>query len=563
MNAQTPQLFPELTSTVPAFAEAIHRHENGDLAGARVLYTNLIDQPQMTAPCLHQLGLIAAAQGEHARAADLFIRVTRLEPTLWVGYANLCAAFDRIGKAPEATAVLIDFACNLYRLHQYKEAEPVFRQVLAREPAGYVANANLGTCMAWLNNLDEAAALLIRAIRVYGRVAPEMATFVTELERHIDKDFLARIAPLPDGPVPNRTERVEDALTSLGKVLCDMGFEQAALLCHRMAATTAPGFALAHWNLALALLTRGDYQKGWAEYEWRWEWPEFPEPRRRLPAAPWRGEPLTGKRILVWGEQGFGDVMQFVPLVQHLAETAGEVLLEVQQPLQRLLAGSLTGVEVICHSGQPNAVATDKLLDYAVPLMSLQHRTRLVRESLPITINYLRADPADAPLWQNRMQTERPLRIGLVWATRPYPDTRRAIPLRQLRPLFERTMVAWYSLQVGPQQQELSEEAIPGLTDLSPHIIDFADTAAAISQLDLVITVDTAVAHLAGAMGKPVWTLLRDVADWRWGHDRSITPWYPSMRLFRQTKGGNWDEVIRRVCKALDDVVESCAEGMS
>lgn len=555
-QTEKPRLFPELAAAVPAFAEAMRRHEDGDLAGARMMYANLIDQPALTAPCLHQLGLIAAAQGEHGRAADLFLKVTRMEPALWMGYANLSAALDRIGKPAEGTRVLADFASALYAMRQYKEAEPVFRQVLARDPASFAGNANLGTCLSWLGQLPEGAAFLIRALHLYGRTAPEIAGFLIALEADIDQSLLARIPPLPETSVSGGIEKVEDVLTSLGKALMELGQASAALQCYQMAVTIAPGFALGHWNLALALLKRGDFEQGWAEYEWRWEWPDFPEPRRRLPAAPWRGEPLAGKRILIWSEQGFGDILQFVPLVATVAKQKNaEVLLEVPAPLLRLLRANLPQIRVIPRPDQPNAVTTDLALDYALPILSLPLRLGLRTADLPLAaVPYLHPCPEDVALWTERLRGETRLRIGLVWASRPYPDTRRCIPLEMFRETISGTPnVAWYALQVGPQQRELDEAGIPGLTDLSADLHDFADTAAALGQLDLVISIDTAVAHLASALGKPVWTLLPCIADWRWGRTESPTPWYPHMRLFRQSRSGDWGEVLTQVLAALKE----------
>lgn len=561
MTETAPRPFAELQDCVPDFAAAIRCHDSGDLDGAQQLYRNLVDQPHLMAPCLHQLGLIAAAQGDPARAADLFLRVTRLDATLWSAYRHLSAALDLIGHRDAATNALIDLGCQLYTCKEFSQAEPVFLQALAREPANYLANANLGSCLALLGRWDEAAALMIRALRGYGRSVPDIAAFVAALEPYLDPAFLARIDPLPEGVASGRGERVADVLTSLGKVMSDLERPAAALLCYHRAVQTAPGFALAHWNYALSLLGRRDFAKGWAEYEWRWQWPEFPEPSRSLMALPWRGEPLAGKRILIWAEQGFGDVLQFVPLVQWLKDRnpEAEVLLEVPVPLIRLLANSLQGIQVIRRPDLLEDVATDQPLDYALPLMSLPYRLQLTPQALPMAVKYLHPAPESvAPMRRNFAGSTRP-RIGLVWASRPFPDLRRSVPLGLFAPLIAKSGACWYALQVGEREADLARENIAGLKNLAPHLIDFADTAAALDELDLVITVDTAVAHLAGGMGKDVWTLLPAAAEWRWADERDTTRWYPSMRLFRQDQAGDWATVVQRLAGALKDRLQQAA----
>lgn len=550
------QQFAELMQSVPAFAEAIRRHDGGDLAGARMMYTNLVDQPQLTAACLYQLGLIAAAMGEPARAAEMFSQATRLSPTLWSGYENLSAALDRTGCIVEATMALVECGCQQYRSKLYGKAEETFRRALERAPDNYTASANLGTCMAQLDRPKEAVAYLVRALLLYGRSAPEVADFVTELTKIPNTIDPSQIALPPFSPVPGQMERVEETLTSLGKVLCDLGNNQAGLYCHRMAVKMSPGYALGHWNYALTLLTQWNFSLGWTEYEWRWCWPDFPEPNRRLPAAPWQGEDLTGKRILIWCEQGFGDIMQFAPLMKWLKKRYpdAEVQFEVTQPLVRLLKNSMPEIEVLLRADMPGLVRTDKHLDYALPLMSLPYRLQMKPEQLPLATNYLSPCMDDVPAWQKRLEADG-LKVGLVWATRPEPDTKRWIPLKKIRPLLAMEGVSWFSLQKGGQESDIAAEQLSELKNLAPYLRDFADTAAAISSLDLVITVDTSVAHLAGGMGKPVWTLVRDAADWRWASDQIQTPWYPNMRLFRQRKGEDWDEVLDRVRVALQEKV--------
>jgi hypothetical protein len=315
----------------------------------------------------------------------------------------------------------------------------------------------------------------------------------------------------------------------------------------------APGFALGHWNLAIALLAAGIFEGGWSEYEWRWQWDGFPGTRRRLTAVAWSGEPLAGKRIVVWAEQGYGDVIQFAPLVSRLAEAGAEVVFEVPPPLLRLLQHNLAGVTVTRLPDSPFDSIPHFAPEFILPHMSLPHRLALVIDDLPLSTKPLRPIPADEPAWAQRIPAGPRRKVGLVWAGRPAhaDDARRSMPFRALRPLFRQRAVDWYSLQVGPRAADSRMAPIGRLTDLSPMLTDFAETAAAIARLDLVITVDTAVAHLAAAMGRPTWLLLSKVADWRWAKDAVADRWYPSVRIFRQRHAGDWPGVVKAVSEAL------------
>jgi hypothetical protein len=264
-----------------------------------------------------------------------------------------------------------------------------------------------------------------------------------------------------------------------------------------------------------------------------------------LPAPEWRGETLAGKTIFVYAEQGFGDAIQFSPLVDRLVADAAHVVFEVTTPLVRLFRQSFKGgnVTVVERPAEPLRTAVTRPVDYVAALMSLPHWLGISVASLPLARPYMRA--ADNGGWAGRIDAAAGRKIGLVWAGRPThsDDRKRSLALAQLLPLYSIPDCAWYSLQVGPARDQLAAAPHP-IVDLSPHLGDFADTAAAIAQLDLVVAVDTAVAHLAAAMGKPVCILLPAVPDWRWLKLRSDSPWYPSVRLFRQPKIGDWDSAI-------------------
>jgi hypothetical protein len=300
----------------------------------------------------------------------------------------------------------------------------------------------------------------------------------------------------------------------------------------------------------MALLAKGGMAAGWREYEWRWETPLMAPARRNFPQLPWDGAPLA-KTLLIHAEQGFGDTLQFCRYAPLAAARGLRVILEVQRPLVRLLR-CLPGIAAVIARGE-----TLPAFDLHAPLLSLPRIFGTILETIPGATPYLSADGAAVEAMRARLTTipNQGLRVGLVWAGNSYrnlpgmaaTDRRRSIPPENLAPLLAVPGVHFISLQKdGPPAP-----AAFGLTDLMAEVTDFADTAALISQLDLVISVDTAVAHLAGALGKPVWLLNRFDSEWRWLTGRADSPWYAEMTIFRQTGPGNWDSVIAEVARAL------------
>lgn len=537
----------------PAFAEATRALQAGQLDRARAQYQALTDRPELLAPCLHQLALIAAARNEAARAMALLGQALAFEPGLMLGYRTLAGMQERAGLLPAAMATLLNLGNALKAQGRQDEAVSAYRHVLDREPLHYGAAVNLGTTLAESGQAAEATACLMRGLRLYGRRVAAMAGFPDALLALLPEGARPDEAELPDGQATGPFEMIEGALTTLGKLFREQGHPDAALACYRRALQEAPGYALAHWNLSIALLGLGEFDEGWREYEWRWRWPGFPEPRRALPIPLWQGETLNGRRILVWSEQGLGDTMQFLPLVSRLVGQGAEVVLEVPATLVRLFAANLPGLTVIERPDHPDTVNSRLAFDYAVPLMSLAQRLGLSTDALPLAQGYLHALPEDEEAWRTRIGAQRGPRIGLVWAGRPQyaNDAMRSLPFAVMQELIGIGGVRWYSLQLGPRRGELARLPEGRVTDLAPHLEDFAETAAALTQLDGVVTVDTSVAHLAGAMGVPAWVLLPRPGDWRWGRDGEDSAWYPSLRLCRQEEPGRWEAVLAGVRDAL------------
>jgi len=331
----------------------------------------------------------------------------------------------------------------------------------------------------------------------------------------------------------------------------------SAAECFKRAQKLAPENSEARTFLGYLHLLEGNFPLGWSEHEYRWNTPHFLRDRRKFPQPLWKGEPLKGSRILLRAEQGLGDTLQFVRYVPLVAARGGNVVLEVQTRLQRLLARA-PGAEEVIRRGQALPE-----IDWQCPLMSLPLAFATDLNSIPAEFPYVQPDPAQIAAWGQRLAGNS-LRIGLAWGGSPtFPYERwRSIPLEQLAPLTQLEGTTFYSLQMGPQAGQVKQlGSRVRLIDLQDEQQDLADTAAIVANLGLVISIDTSVAHLAGAMGKPVWILLHKSPDWRWLLDREDSPWYPSARLFRQSTLGNWQDVVARVERELRKLVAKTAAG--
>jgi len=328
--------------------------------------------------------------------------------------------------------------------------------------------------------------------------------------------------------------------TNLGIALQRQGQHAEALVCYGRALALKPDYAEAHFNRAWALLWTGELDEGWLEYEWRFTVARYD---RKFDQPLWSGEPLAGQSILIHAEQGFGDTLQFVRYVPAVAERGGKVVLEVPKPLGRL-AGTVAGVSEVVAAGD-----TLSAFDCHCPLLSLPRVFKTNLATIPDAVPYLSVSAEASAAWAERVAPASGLRVGIVWAG----TTVGAIDLRSLQPLWEVAGISWFSLQAGERCGDISLLHDVKIVDLSPWLTDFAETAAAVCQMDLVISVDTSVAHLAGALGRPVWIMLPYWPDWRWLIERADSPWYPTARLFRQKKAGDWSCVAREVAAALAD----------
>jgi hypothetical protein len=421
---------------------------------------------------------------------------------------------------------------------------------LHRAPEFGPAYVNLANLLRGFGMLDQARAMADAAAALLpGDVAPLLCLAAI---RHDSADF-AGAAALYSALLTAEPNHA-GMLSSLGSSLQAMGRLADALPRHANAVALAPQNADVHCNYADALLAAGDFAAGWAEYEWRWQRAHALRPGL---GPAWRGADLAGRTILLHAEQGFGDTLQFARYAPFVAKRGGRVVLEVQPALVGLMR-SLPGVASVIAQGDARP-----RFDAHCPLLSLPLAFGTALDSVPASIPYLAADPARVTHWAARAPADGRLRVGLVWAGSAHPtttglsvfDRRRSLPLAALAPLGGVAGVQWVSLQTGGPAAELGDKpAGLDLHDPGPFE-DFADTAALITTLDLVIAVDTAVAHLAGALGRRVWLLSRADGCWRWLDGRDDSPWYPTLRLYRQDEALAWAPVVERVRRDLAAVV--------
>ena len=340
--------------------------------------------------------------------------------------------------------------------------------------------------------------------------------------------------------------RLAEAHYNLGNIHHQENRLERATTHYQRALSINPDYAEAHLNLGLTWLLAGELEQGWREYEWRLRLADAAGQRPELDVPRWTGAPLKGKRVLLHTEQGLGDAIQFARHAPLVKARGGIVIVECQSVLARLL-GTVPGVDQVMARGGPVP-----RVDAQAPLMSLPAILGTTLETVPHDVPYVAAAPGHEGRFDRSLaRAEGRRKIGIVWAGNPAHknDRHRSCPLRHFLALSELPDVALFSLQKEPPEHD--PLCGPQVVDLTSLLDDFADTAAAIERLDLVISVDTAVAHLAGALGRPVWLVLPFAPDWRWLLDREDSPWYPSMRLFRQQRPGDWEGVFQRLAKVL------------
>ncbi|MGY8676954.1 tetratricopeptide repeat protein [Bradyrhizobium sp. UFLA05-153] len=477
---------------------------------------------------------------------------------------------------PDFAAAHCNLGAVLFNLSAFEECERCYREALRLNPTFAEAHNNLGGLLIKLGRLDEAEVNLREACKL-NSCFPEALNNLGDLLRlrgrleeaeaccrealRLKPDYVPAYLILGNAlresgrfheaescyrAALDRNPTWLEALNNLGTLLFDLGRPEEAIQSFRTAVSQKPDYAHAHFNLGITLLLAGQFDEGWREYEWRWKQDTKKQHLRGFSQPLWDGGDIGDQVLLLHAEQGLGDTLQFCRFVPAIA-AGRRVVLEVQRPLVPLLAG-LPGIESIVAHGDPLPP-----FDLYCPLLSLPRVLGTTIETIPQQASYLRADPQRVAAWRHRVRQLDGLRIGLVWAGNQTMsgDRRRSIPLERFSELADLPGVSFVSLQKGSGARQSPP---PGLSlhDWTEDLHDFGETAALIEALDLVISVDTAVAHLAGALGRPVWLLNRFDRCWRWLLNRDDSPWYPTLRQFRQPQPGDWSRVLQDVRAELE-----------
>jgi tetratricopeptide (TPR) repeat protein len=590
-----------------AIALADAHRKGGQLAEARDIYQRVLAVAPTSATAMFGLATVAMQAG-HPESESLLRRAVELDPQSWQAWGNLGAVLQARKRPGEALAcyeqslarhasaeILSNAGVVLSELGRWEEARARLSAALALRDDLPEAHFNFGHILHEMGQIDAAMSAYHKAIALRPTYAEALSN-LGSLYNAVGKPDVAielyhrAIAAKPDAPEPysnlgnamqakNILEETiplyhkalalrpdyAEAHSNLGVTYTLMGRYEEAAAHYERAIASRPDFAKGHFHLAIASLMMGNFQRGWAEYEWRWRMADFPSPTRPFTEPQWTGGdiPPDCRTILLHGEQGLGDTIQFGRFVPAVVRRGWRVVLEVQPGLTRLFEMSgRGGADVLCERVTPDRGHLPAF-DRHLPMASLPLVLGLPDPAGPDFPRhpYLRVSDDLNAQWRRRLEMSAPeaFRVGLVWAGSPShkSDARRSASLASFAPLA-RCPATFISLQIGPAADQISDPpAGMNLVNLGPEITDFADTAAIINALDLLICVDTAVAHLAGALGRPCWLMLPSVADWRWMVDRPDTPWYSTLRLFRQTRRGDWNDLLSRVASELDTRIAS------
>ena len=484
-----------MINTYETLQKIVKLHAAGNLRDAEILCRQILENEPGNADANHFLGIIAYEVGNLKIAKEYLEKAIGLNPNNPSCYLNMGNIVHDEGKLEESM--------------EWYEKSIAFNYGEKQK-----AYNNLGVALTKLGRLDEAVEQLKKAIK-------------------IDPKYY-------------------EAYNNIGETYKYLGMYREALESCENAIRLSPEFVAARWNRSMLWFLMGEFQKAWPEYEWRWKREQTP--KRKIDAGKkWEGQSFYGKTLFVYEEQGMGDTIQFMRYLPFVQKLGGSVIFEVVPPLMRLVE-PFKGFDRL-WVGQKNVDTrpVDRF-DYHFPLLSLPGLFNTTLENIPAKNPYLYADEELVRIWKMRIRNKSGLKIGVVWAGHPEHtnDVNRSTLLSAFSVLKEIKGISLFSLQKEKYEKWTDINALEIVDqDLGEEISDFADTAAIIENLDLVISIDTAVVHLAGALGKEVWTLLPFSPDWRWMIDREDSPWYPTMRLFRQPAPGDWTSVFNKVKECL------------
>jgi tetratricopeptide (TPR) repeat protein len=544
----------------PSYAEAhanraeVLRHL-GRLEAAEAAFRSALDLAPEAAQTHYGLGLVLSEQVRPKAALEAFLHAIAIAPNFALAHShagNALAALDRLDEAFAAHQVAMNLApgeagvhhnlgLTLSRLALYEEAAEAQAKALAIDPDLAEAYANLAGCQAELGLAEAALTSSQRAIALKPALAVAHAGLGNAL---LEQDRLEE-AEAAFAEALRLNPQLPQAHSNMGLVRFRQGRLEVAEAAYRRAVALRPEVWESRHNLGILLLERGQFEEGWREFEWRLQAAAEKRREQAITVRRWAGEDLAGKTILAYAEQGLGDMIQCARFLPELSARGARVVLWAPGSLRRLLSGV---ADAFVAEGEPEPPA-----DLGVPLFSLPRLLGVTLERLPGSMPYLTADPDLATRWKARLEAIGPgPRVGVVWSGNATAkvDRGRSFPLRDLEPLAEAIGAPLISLQrtFGLGQLDDLPEAMSIISLGADYDAgDFAETAAVIANLDLVISCDTAVGHLAGALGRPAWLALNARSEWRWLHDRADSPWYPSLRLYRQPGRGDWRGVFKQM----------------
>lgn len=580
-----------------ALNTALEQHRAGNLAEAEQLYRQVVAECPASADAWHLLGALCVQADRPAEAVELIGRAVSLDATKADYFSHLGAAYGALEKhdeavsclrhavrlAPQSATAHYNLGTALRNADQLEAAVASFRYAVAADPEAAEAHYNLANALRDLGRLEEAEASYREALRArpgYMKAMINLGNVLTDRKRfdeaieilraavdvdpkysraHLNLGSALRDARRFDEAVESLTTAVEldpvsaEAHNNLGTALQARAQFDEAWEHYQKAVALDPELPDAHFSLGTQLLRQGELARGFAEYDWRWKCKSFTT--RRFDKPRWDGSPLAGRTILLHAEQGAGDAIQFVRYAADVKKTGGTVILECAENVTKLLA-TCAGIDRFITPGAPAQ------FDVECPLMSVPGVLGLSMDKLARGA-YLSAEPERVEKWREKLAGVRGHRVGICWQGNPKHlfDPQRSIPLVRFAALARIPGVRLVSLQKGFGSEQIAGCGfdVVELGDELDSDAAFLDTAAVMKSLEVVITCDTAAAHLAGALGVPVWVALSAHGDWRWFADRADCPWYPTMCLFRQTRLDHWNDVFGRIAAALNSRVASGA----
>jgi tetratricopeptide (TPR) repeat protein len=559
--AQAEKSYSRVIKKNPDYFDALHfyglfKYHQGQLNDALKLVGKAVKINPRSANAFSSLGVILGHLKRHVEALASFDAALKLEPHHVEALSNRCNSLNELGRFddtidssnraiainPKYPEVYIPRGAALISCKRYMEALESYDQSLKLNPSLVMAWLGRGNVFSDLKRYDEAFAAYDKALTI----KPDLegawlgrGNVFSDLKRY-EEAFAAydkALALKPD---------LAEAWIGRGNVFYSLNRDEEALTCYDKAISLKKDLSDGYWNKSLLKLSLGNFEEGWALYEWRWKSRYFTSPVRGFSQKLWLGnDDIAGKTILVHSEQGFGDTIQFYRYISKLKSLDCKIIFETQAPLVSLIKAQKNSCQIISQGkALPN-------FDVHCPLLSLPFAFKTTLATIPASIPYLAPAHEKIELWRTKLGNKSKPRIGLAWSGRLLPDFRRSMPLKLLIPIIG-AAAEWHSLQKDVRESDHgSLNSSLAIIDHAASLNDFSDTAALIAELDLVISIDTAVAHLAGALGKPVLILLPFHPDFRWLRDREDSPWYPTAKLFRQTRDGDWGGVIDRILQEI------------